>query len=232
MTLPLLISVPHAGLEVPPEVRDACILTPEEIAADGDEGAAEIYAIEPDVTAFVTTHVARAFVDQNRSEDDRRKDGVVKTHTCWDVPVYREPLGADVVERLLARYHRPYHARLRQRAPDVVFGLDCHTMAAHGPPVGPDPNAERPPICLSNADGTCSAAAIESLAEELQRSLGVEPSINVPFQGGWIVRSHARELPWIQVEFSRAAWTSPAEKRRAFMAGVREWCRKRGPAAT
>ncbi len=232
MTLPLLISVPHAGLDVPPEVEDLNLLTPEEIAADGDEGAAEIYSIESEVAAFVTTRVARAFVDQNRSEDDRRKDGVVKTHTCWDVPIYREPLDDARVERLLALYHRPYHARLREHASEVTFGLDCHTMAAHGPPVGPDPNAERPPVCLSNADGTCSRAALESLAECLRRSLQVEPSLNVPFQGGWIVRSHASELPWIQVEFSRAAWTSHAEKRRAFLEGLRDWCRRGGPAAT
>ena len=43
MTLPLLISVPHAGLRVPPEVADRCLLTAEEVAADGDVGVAEIY---------------------------------------------------------------------------------------------------------------------------------------------------------------------------------------------
>jgi N-formylglutamate amidohydrolase len=40
MTLPLLISVPHAGLRVPREVEKQCILSEEEIIRDGDEGPA------------------------------------------------------------------------------------------------------------------------------------------------------------------------------------------------
>ena len=92
MKLPLLLSLPHAGLRVPDEVAHLCTLTEREIAEDGDEGAAAIYDLAGDVDAFVTTDVARAIVDLNRAVDDRRRDGVVKTHTCWDVPIYREPL--------------------------------------------------------------------------------------------------------------------------------------------
>ena len=159
MRLPLLVSVPHAGLEVPEEVADLCVLTLQQIVEDGDEGAAEIYAIEDEVEAFVTTSVARAIVDLNRAEDDRGKDGVVKTHTCWDVPVYGSPLPDELIEHLLATCHRPYHARLTELASGgAKLGVDCHTMVAFGPPVAPDPGAERPWVCLSNGDGTCPAA--------------------------------------------------------------------------
>lgn len=37
MSLSLLLSVPHAGTEVPAEVAAYCALTPEQIVADGDE---------------------------------------------------------------------------------------------------------------------------------------------------------------------------------------------------
>ena len=40
MTLPLLLSVPHAGLTVPSQVENLCLLTKKEIVEDGDEGAA------------------------------------------------------------------------------------------------------------------------------------------------------------------------------------------------
>ena len=80
MTLPFLVSVPHAGLSVPPEVEGLCILEEQDIIEDGDEGAAEIYyPLKDQVTAFVFTDIARAIVDMNRREDDRTKDGVVKT---------------------------------------------------------------------------------------------------------------------------------------------------------
>ena len=89
MKLPVLLSVPHGGLEVPSEVAHICALTPKEIAEDGDEGARELYDLENHVAGFVDTDVARAIIDLNRAEDDFSKDGVIKTHTCWDVPVYR-----------------------------------------------------------------------------------------------------------------------------------------------
>jgi formiminoglutamase len=63
MTLPLIISVPHAGLAVPQETRDYCALTPEQILADSDEGAAEIYDLKSEVAVHITTDIARAVVD-------------------------------------------------------------------------------------------------------------------------------------------------------------------------
>jgi formiminoglutamase len=228
--LPLLLSVPHAGLDVPSEVAAYCVLTPADIAADGDLGAAEIYALEERVTAFMTTGVARAIVDLNRAEDDRRPDGVVKTVTTWEVPVYAPFPPEEVVETLLARYHRPYHARLRTEAgkPEVLLGVDCHTMAAAGPPIGPDPGITRPAVCLSDGDGTCPRAWIEELAACFRHELGDRPelevTINRPFTGGHIIRAHARELPWIQLELSRGPFLTTAEKRTTVISALERFC--------
>jgi formiminoglutamase len=217
MTLPLILSVPHAGLTIPERFAATCRLTPAEIAHDGDEGAREIYALGDEVARFVTTDVARAILDMNRAEDDRRKDGVVKTHTCWDVPIYDEPPTDADIEWLLATHHRPYHAALSARDDGVLLGVDCHTMAAVGPPVGPDPGVERPAACLSNADGTCPREWIESFARHLAEALGRPVSINAPFQGGYITRHHAAERPWVQLELSRAPYLPDVEKRRAVL---------------
>ena len=74
MKLPFLLSVPHAGLTVPTEVEEICILSEEDIIKDGDEGAAQIYLpLENHVSALVTTDIARAILDMNRSQEDRRK---------------------------------------------------------------------------------------------------------------------------------------------------------------
>jgi formiminoglutamase len=224
--LPLIISVPHAGLRIPGEVEPLCILEPEEIARDGDEGAGEIYDIAGTVEEFVTTDVARAVLDMNRSEDDRRADGIVKTHTCWNVPVWRTPLTEETVDRLLGSYYRPYHARLARaaRSPGVRFGVDCHTMAAKGPPIGPGAGVERPAVCLSDGDGACPSPWFERLAGCLERAFGRSVSRNDPFRGGFIIRHHARELPWVQLELSRAPFASNAEKRDAVVRALREWC--------
>jgi formiminoglutamase len=224
MKLPLLLSVPHAGLLIPDEVKELVTLSEQDIIEDGDKGAAEIYwPLEREVAAFVTTKVARAIVDMNRAEDDRRQDGIVKTHTCWNVPVYGEPLSEELVQILLERYYRPYHAKLSNFPNGIKLGIDCHTMAAEGPPVGPDPGKTRPEICLSNADRTCPQDWLESLAECFGEAFESEVSINDPFKGGYIIRSHASELPWVQLELSRAPFLSNREKSERVIEALRQW---------
>jgi hypothetical protein len=140
--LPILLSVPHAGWKIPPEVSDICILTEKDILEDGDGGASEIYyPLEEEVEAFVTTDIGRAIVDMNRAADDFWKDGVIKTHTCWDVPVYSTYPSNDTISKLIAKYHKPYHTLLSSLAKKVKIGIDCHTMAAVAPPSLP--TAER-----------------------------------------------------------------------------------------
>jgi formiminoglutamase len=224
MTLPFLISVPHGGLWIPPEVEDLCILTPEQVAKDGDEGATEIYAIGDQVAAHVAAEVARAIVDPNRAPNDFSKDGVIKTHTCWNEPIYHRDLPPGTRRTLLERYWRPYHAELSRHAgPELILGVDCHTMAAQAPPVGPDPGAQRPPLCLSNGDGTtCTSKVFEQVAQAFENAFGVPVSRNTPFRGGHIIHAHADEMPWVQLELSRAPFTSQAEKRAAILAALRE----------
>jgi len=223
VTLPLLLSVPHAGLEVPPEAAALCALTPEEIAADGDGGAAAIYDLAAEVARFETSAVARAIVDLNRAADDFRRDGVVKTHTCWDVPVWKTQPDERLVAELLRRHHAPYHVRLSRPGDDVVVGVDCHTMAASGPPVGPDPGVPRPEVCLSDADGALPRPWFERLIAAFRAEFEGEVAVNRPFRGGWITRSHAAERPWVQVELSRAPFDSDAGKRARVLAALRAW---------
>jgi N-formylglutamate deformylase len=223
MSLPVLISVPHGGSAVPPELESLNLLTEPQILSDGDEGAARIYDLASEVATCVTTPIARAFVDLNRAEADRGQDGVVKTHTVWDEPVYREPLSEALIEQLLRRYYRPYHACLRRSSSRAKLGMDCHTMAAVGPPMGPLPDRERPLICLSNAEGTCSADWLKRMADSLNETFDVEVKINYPFKGGHIIRTHAAELPWMQLELSRANFLPFDEKRRCLIAALEHW---------
>jgi N-formylglutamate amidohydrolase len=227
MTLPLLLSVPHAGTWIPPEVKDICVLTEEEIIKDGDEGAAEIYLpLKDHVQALVTTEVSRAVLDMNRSLDDRKKDGIVKTHTCWDVPVYSGILSEERVEALIYHYYIPYHTRLTECSEGAVLGVDCHTMAAIAPPVAPDPDMERPVVCLSNDDFTCSQVWLESLAESFETTFKKEVRINDPFRGGYIIRTHAKEVPWVQLEISRAPFLSNQEKFQLVLESLTRWQEK------
>jgi N-formylglutamate deformylase len=224
LSLPLLISVPHAGLSVPEEVRAINILSRQQIIEDGDEGAQELYNIGNEVLQHVSAETARAFVDLNRPEFDRGRDGVVKTHTCWDVPIYGQSLTDQVVETLLSRYYRPYHARLSQPAQGVKLGIDCHTMAAIGPPIGPLAGEERPAVCISDAGGTCPRDWVELMLDCFRSEFSGPVTVNFPFKGGYIIKSHSPELPWLQLEISRAAFAPWAEKQARLLRALGRWC--------
>ncbi|MYH69684.1 MAG: N-formylglutamate amidohydrolase [Gammaproteobacteria bacterium] len=226
--LPLALPVPHCGVRVPDEVKDICALTAREVIEDGDEGADEIYSpLEPHVMAFRKSETARAIVDLNRATDDFRKDGIIKTHTCWDVPVYLDYPDADTIAALIERYYVPYHQALASLSTmqGVSACIDCHTMAAHGPPVGPDPGQERPLICLGNVNHeTCPEDWIILLARIMEAEFGQRVAVNVPFAGGYITRHYGQEKPWIQMELSRTDKLTKQDKTAGVLNSLRKWC--------
>ncbi|MBW2506443.1 MAG: N-formylglutamate amidohydrolase [Deltaproteobacteria bacterium] len=227
MKLPFLVSVPHAGLSVPQEVQDICILTPEQIYDDSDVGAAEIFfELEQSVESFVTSDVARAIVDLNRATDDFRKDGVIKTHTCYDIPVYSEFPSKKIIEHILTEYYHPYHQKLKKltNSENIKVGIDCHTMAAMGPPISPDAGKNRPLVCLSNAHGTCPDEWLLELSYCFQKVFPHEKvQINKPFRGGYIIRTYSYELPWLQIELSRTEHIFNVQKRDGVLEALNVW---------
>lgn len=226
MTLPIALSVPHAGLTVPEFLREKYLLTDAQTVADGDVGAADIYALQADVALFARTPIARAVLDMNRARDDiGRPDGVVKTLSCWEEQVWRTPLTAAETARLIDDYHVPYHGTLSAFAGRARLAVDCHTMSAVGPPIGPDAGARRPLVCLSDGNGTtCPGSWVEALRECLDRYFG-DVRVNSPFAGGYITRSHGTEMPWLQLELSRTDELSIGEKRIGVQRALRDWCR-------
>jgi formiminoglutamase len=213
--LPVLLSIPHGGRDIPTELRDRVSITPHDLFDDGDAFTLDIYDLGDEVARVVRTDVARAFVDVNRAPDARPPefpDGVVKSATCLQRPIYQAGLepGNDLTELLIARYHAPYHARLEQATSDagIRLALDCHSMLPTPPPIETHGGEPRPLFCLSNGEGaTAPSALLEELAAAIASTFEIEPTDvrqNDPFQGGYIIRRHGRRrTPWIQVEMNR-----------------------------
>ena len=164
--LPVLLSIPHGGLEVPSELKDLCQLTLAEILADGDTWSREIYSWPQGVVKCIEADVARAVVDMNRSPQELppdNPDGVVKTVTVSQKKIWPSDQGLpqELVGRLVADYHTPYHEAIGRAMADsmeskgknnikIELGLDCHTMLELAPPGAETPGVLRPLICLSN----------------------------------------------------------------------------------
>jgi formiminoglutamase len=217
--LPVLLSIPHGGTEVPEELRDRVCITAEDLFDDSDPFTREIYDLGHDVAQVVKADVARAFVDMNRAPDDlppTNPDGAVKTATCFKRPIYvqgREP-DAALTERLIERYHARYHEQLATASGQgVKLALDCHSMLSHAPPIGRDYGTPRPLFCLSNRDGaTAPHNVLQELANAVAEAFEIPASeigLNDPFKGGYITRVHGTgTVPWMQVEMNRSLYLS------------------------
>jgi len=220
---PVLISIPHGGLTIPDAVKNRIRLSQPDIFEDADAFTREIYDMADKAACVVSADMARAVVDLNRRPDDlppENPDGVIKSHTCYGKTVYRAGLEPDMplMQDLLRAYYYPYHERiastLRERRENIVLGLDCHSMAAEGPPISPDRGKTRPVVCLGNFHGrSCPWDMIENLADRFRRAFRLndeEVAINQPFSGGHITQTYGgHPVPWIQIELSRALYLDP-----------------------
>ena len=205
-------------------MEDICILSENQVIEDSDEGALEIYAFKDEVECFVTTDTARCIVDLNRARDDFRKDGVIKTHTCFDQQIYKKNPSDKIIKTLLEAYYYPYHKTLEELSTSgVILGIDCHTMSEIAPPISPDSGQERPLVCLSNADGTFPVDWLNIMNNCFQESFQREILLNHPFKGGYIVQAHASEIPWVQVEISRTDIIGKQKKKKKFLDSIKKF---------
>jgi N-formylglutamate deformylase len=170
--LPIIQSIPHGGLEVPPEVRARLAIDETTIYNECDLWADDLYDFaHPDLIplttqnvtmaplATITMPVARVLVDANRPPDNiDDPDGAIKSITSYGQQIYISPLTLPEREQFLDSYWLPFHreldAAIHAHASETRLFLDCHNMAQYGPDAYGDPGQRRPLICLANFGDT------------------------------------------------------------------------------
>ncbi|RYZ09302.1 MAG: N-formylglutamate deformylase, partial [Comamonadaceae bacterium] len=142
--LPMLVSMPHAGTDIPDEV--AHTLAPCAAArADTDWHLPELYGfLEEMGISTISARWSRYLIDLNRPPEDTNlypgldTTGLCPLDTFGRERLYRdgmEPDGAEV-QRRLARYWQPYHAQLRAELDRLkmehgrVVLWDAHSIAS------------------------------------------------------------------------------------------------------
>ncbi len=216
--LPLLISIPHGGSYRPRELMHRINLCDFELFFEGDAFTNVIYDLSSAAEKVIIANIPKALVDINRDPDHlppKHEDGLIKDVTTFGVRVYKEGREPDahMIDELIRRYHKPYHDQIREalKNPAIELALDCHSMAAIGPPLAKDQEQTRPLICLGNAFGkTCSNELLEKLKGCFMQAFSLDQrdvALNDPFAGGYIVRRYGNKpLPWVQVEMSRGLY--------------------------
>ncbi len=230
---PLLVEIPHAGLEVDAEARTTLLASEHAVARDADLWVDELFAGAPAQGATVlVAHVSRYVCDLNRAESDldaraaregRRRSaphGLVWCSTTTGEPALAHPIDRAELARRLERYHRPYHRRLAEilLAKRARFGfavlLCAHSMPsrAHGPTTGsagpgsPPGGTARADIVPGSQGRTTAADAVVDCPARLARERGWTAAHDWPFRGGYSTVRYGRPeagFHAVQVEISR-----------------------------
>jgi N-formylglutamate deformylase len=199
-TAPLLVSVPHAGREIPPDI--AARLVPRALLAeDTDWHLDQLYDFVRGLGAsLLVPRYSRYVVDLNRPPDNTPMyPGVNNTELCptrffTGEPLYRDgqaPSDAEVQQRV-QQYWRPYHdalaaelARLKATHGHAVL-FDGHSIDSELPWLF---EGRLPALNLGTAGGTaCAPSLRDSVAQVIAGQERFSHVVDGRFKGGHITR--------------------------------------------
>ncbi|HUN26221.1 MAG TPA: N-formylglutamate deformylase [Steroidobacteraceae bacterium] len=217
---PLVLSIPHSGLELPPELEPR-ILSSWLARRDADFWVDRLYDFAHELDATVVrTRLSRTVIDVNRDPSGvslypgRPTTELCPTTTFDGDALYREGAEPDATERAarLERYFAPYHGalarelvRLRERHGALVL-YDCHSIRSRIPRLFA---GDLPHLNLgTNAGASCAPELARALGA-LCRASRFESVIDGRFKGGYITRHYGRPaegLHAVQMELACRAY--------------------------
>lgn len=201
-TAPLLVSVPHAGVHIPPALERR--MTPAALQrADVDWHLPHLYDFVRAMGAtLLTANYARHVIDLNRPPQDESLypgqdvTGLLPMDTFRKEPLYLPGQAPDDAERdeRRERYWRPYHDalrgeldRLRSRHEHVVL-WDAHSICSVLPRFF---EGRLTDLNLGTADGRACAPALQAAVEaQMAAQSDFTHVSNGRFKGGWITRHY------------------------------------------
>ncbi|WP_321803837.1 N-formylglutamate deformylase [Burkholderia sp. BCC1988] len=220
-TLPLLISIPHAGTHIPDDI--AATMTPDaRFVDDCDWHLERLYGFAATLGAsiLVPSH-ARYVVDLNRPPDNENlypgqdTTGLVPVDTFDKAPLY--PAGAlpgnDEIMRRRDLYWRPYHDALQgeiarlKREHGRVLVWEAHSIRSHVPRFF---EGRLPDFNFGTSSGASAAPGLaEALAACVSAHGGYTAVANGRFKGGYITRHYgvpATGVEAVQLELSQITY--------------------------
>ena len=225
-SLPVLISVAHAGRDYP-----------DWLLADSRRGRISLEPLEDPLVdrlawralalgvPAVVARAPRAAIDCNRGPHEidtaslastlpgdpgiraRAGLGLVPTRTARHGDLWRAPIGAADLERRMQEAHQPFHRAIDDGLTSLLHRhgaallLDCHSM----PPRG----ARLPEVVIGDRHGTSAGSFLSAQAGRIVRDAGFTVAYNDPYAGGWIASSHGsppRGRHVLQIEIDRSQY--------------------------
>ena len=216
-SLPLLVSVPHDGRQLPDDI-DGRMTAAGRSIPDTDWHVARLYDFARDLGAsMIVAEYSRYVIDLNRSpDDDALYEGQLATGLCprqtfAGDDIYRDSERIDVAERL-ERYWRPYHDQIRVMLAKLksAFGYallwDAHSIPSRVPRLF---TGELPVLNLGSWDGrSCGRSLLNAVVAAVAAS--EFPSVcDGRFKGGFITRHYGdpgNDVHVLQLELAQRAY--------------------------
>jgi N-formylglutamate deformylase len=229
--VPLLISLPHVGTEIPPELAEPMVPRAR-LSEDTDWHLERLYRplAEALGASLIVPRYSRYVIDLNRPPDDQPLypgaaggTGLVPTRFFTDEPLYRdgaEPDAAAIRARREA-YWQPYHNALRAELVRLraehghALLFDGHSIRSELPWLF---DGELPALNLGTADGaSCAPALTQRLGAVLAGQTRYSQVVNGRFKGGYITRHYgqpARGQHAVQLEMCQRCYMDEAREPR------------------
>jgi len=218
---PLILSAPHPGRRIPPELAGR--LTTEALEQqDADHRVDELYDWADQLGASRLTAVwSRYVVDLNRPSDDaplypgQIGSGLVPTERFDGAPLYKpgEAPQQDETAMRVQRYWRPYHLALERLIAAAVdrhgycLLWDCHSIDPVSPRLF---DGRLPDLNLGAYDGrACPLSLAQAVFASASAHPGFTAVLDGRFKGGFITRHYGqpgRKVFALQLELSYSTY--------------------------
>lgn len=237
LSLPVLVSVPHAGRDYPDIVFSALRL-PRTSLLRLEDRYADLLSRKLMLSGapVVIAHRARTWIDLNRDESDldvemvlgadrdkyprpgakqRGGLGLVPRRLSGDGDLWKSAFELADIEQRIAMFHRPYHAKIADILTHIraKFGvailLDLHSM----PPIRTAQTGTPPQFVIGDRFGQSAGSQYAELLSEQIRMRGYNVALNHPYAGEYILRRHAKpraNIHALQLEVDRSLYLDSA----------------------
>ena len=227
---PVLVEVPHSGLQVPVEIESEIDATPLAILRDSDIYVDRLYQRAPQQGAtLLVSRLSRYVVDLNRGPDEvdsaavpRHPSGrhIPARGVVWrartdGTPLLRAPLSIEQFTRRLELFYEPYHRTLREVAAQIleqhgqVMILAAHSMPSAGRRKLGGRAGQRADVVPGTQGRTTADGRIIDLIDSHFREAGLSVRHDDPYRGGWTTSNYGapkRGQHAVQIELNRALY--------------------------
>lgn len=228
--VPIVLSVPHCGVEFPDELKSEYKTTLSQTPDDTDWFVHQLYDFAPAMgITMIHAVYSRWVIDLNRDPQSKPlyTDGRIITALCptttfFGEPIYsdeREKIEDEEVRRRVEKYYNPYHQKLEELLSNLkaefgkVLLWDCHSIRQS---VHTILNEKFPDLILGDADGTSASPGLIETAINSLESEGYEFNHNYPFKGGYITRHFGKPSEnqhALQLEMTKVNYMDDTEKK-------------------